>query len=377
MKAILQYACKFLFLGFVLFLLATQPVQAGRTTMLSESEPLIDINGDFTDWDNLPEAMFARHTDPEGDSSTCETDILHVSVCSDATNIYFEMRFSCDLPNPLWGGYFYDIWIDADQDPSTGFNAWGTAIGADYVWENGDLFEHIGGTTEWRWVKLGRSDYTVGVLDGARIESAIPCSAVGLPACQPYLSESAPLRFVASVMSGSSFLDMTPDDPTSGFHQWPALEVIMELPAGWSMISLPVRPNIATVTTLFPEAVVMYKYQREEGYVLVQAEGNLEVGMGYWILLDSPQSYTLKGSAITKYTMPVEDQWYMIGGCSFPAQQKMVTNGSIDVIYGYTQGVGYERIPGSEPLEPGTGCWIKFSNTPEGTEFTASTQVSQ
>jgi hypothetical protein len=74
--------------------------------------------------------------------------------------------------------------------------------------------------------------------------------------------------------------------------------------------------------------------------------------------------------------MPVADGWYMIGGCSLPAQ-KMVTSGKIDVIYGYTQGYGYTRLLGSEPLEPGKGYWILFSNTSEGAEFTASSSVSE
>jgi hypothetical protein len=150
----------------------------------------------------------------------------------------------------------------------------------------------------------------------------------------------------------------------------------MDLPAGWSMISLPVTPAVSTLTTLFPDAVVVYKYIKGTGYVWVQAGENLEVGVGYWILLEQPQSYVIKGTEITKYMIPVVDGWYMIGGCSMPAD-KMVTSGKIVVVYGYTQGVGYERIPDSKPLEPGKGYWIFFSKTSEGAEFTAMTTVSE
>ncbi|UCF84376.1 MAG: hypothetical protein JSV50_01695 [Desulfobacteraceae bacterium] len=45
--------------------------------------------------------------------------------------------------------------------------------------------------------------------------------------------------------------------------------------------------------------------------------------------------------------MPVTDGWHMIGGFSSPAD-KTVTNGKIDVIYGYAQGKGYTRVPGSQ-----------------------------
>jgi hypothetical protein len=148
------------------------------------------------------------------------------------------------------------------------------------------------------------------------------------------------------------------------------------LPAGWSMISLPVRPEVPTVANIFPQAVVVYKYQRGAGYVRVTGGENLEVGMGYWILLDNPQPYVMEGTEISEYTIPVENGWYMIGGCSSPAQ-KMVTSGSIDVIYGYTQGVGYQRLLESQPLERGKGYWILFSNTSEGVAFTGSTSVGQ
>jgi hypothetical protein len=148
------------------------------------------------------------------------------------------------------------------------------------------------------------------------------------------------------------------------------------LPPGWSMISLPVTPAVSTLTTLFPKAVVVYKYQRGTGYVRVTGGENLEVGMGYWILLDNPQSYAIRRTPITEYTIPVADGWYMIGGCSLPAQN-MVTNGEIDVIYGYRQGVGYQRLLDSEPLERGKGYWILFSNTTEGAAFTASNAASK
>jgi hypothetical protein len=154
------------------------------------------------------------------------------------------------------------------------------------------------------------------------------------------------------------------------------VEVTMKLPAGWSMVSLPVTPRLATLGTLFPEAMVVYKYEKGMGYVRVEAGESLEVGAGYWILLDIPQSFVIKGAGITEYTTPVENGWYMIGGCSLPAQ-KIVTSGKIDVIYGYAQGIGYTRLLGSELLKLGKGYWILFSNTSEGAEFTASTSASK
>lgn len=89
----------------------------------------------------------------------------------------------------------------------------------------------------------------------------------------------------------------------------PLVEVKMELTKGWNMISLPVRPDVATVETLFPETVVIYRYQKETGYMRVTEGENLEVGVGYWILLDTPWSCVIKGTVITEYTISINNGW--------------------------------------------------------------------
>jgi hypothetical protein len=57
----------------------------------------------------------------------------------------------------------------------------------------------------------------------------------------------------------------------------------------------------------------------------------------------------------------------MIGGCTHSAQ--VIPHGcDIGVIYGFSQEAGYQRVPESEPLEPGQGYWILINNAiPEAT----------
>jgi hypothetical protein len=139
--------------------------------------------------------------------------------------------------------------------------------------------------------------------------------------------------------------------------------VPMPLPAGWSMISLPVKPGSATVTTLFPGAVVVYGFEKGFGYVRKQT---LEVGKGYWILVNEAQSYTLTGQPIESYTIPIDaDGWLMIGGCTEPAKASVDT-GNIGVIYKFTQELGYQRLLESECLERAKGYWILLNNVDAG-----------
>ena len=165
---------------------------------------------------------------------------------------------------------------------------------------------------------------------------------------------------------------------TNNYLMTKETEVPMDLLPGWHMISLPVMPNPdkATLNDLFPKDVIMYKFQKKMGYVRVARDEKLDVGMGYWILSNILQPHFIRGSAIRKYTIPVENGWYMIGGCTSPAY-KTVKNGKYDVIYCLNKEKGYIRIPNTELLERGKGYWILFSDTTVGAEFRASILPSQ
>jgi hypothetical protein len=141
--------------------------------------------------------------------------------------------------------------------------------------------------------------------------------------------------------------------------------VTMALPKGWSMISLPVIPDNASVAALFPDAVVVYGFEKSLGYVRKET---LEAGQGYWILVNEAQSYTLTGKPIESYIIPIDaDGWLMIGGCTEPAKASVDT-GNIGVIYKFTQEFGYQRVLASESLERGQGYWVLINDaTPDGT----------
>lgn len=140
------------------------------------------------------------------------------------------------------------------------------------------------------------------------------------------------------------------------------ISINLDLPAGWSMISLPIIPDDASVSLLFPAAEVVYGYEKGSGYVRMRTEDILEVGRGYWILMDQNQNYSLIGQPILLYNKTVfEDGWAMIGGCSYPASVSS-ENCDIVVTYGYIHGTGYQRVPELENLQPGKGYWVLLKN---------------
>lgn len=130
----------------------------------------------------------------------------------------------------------------------------------------------------------------------------------------------------------------------------------MNLPAGWSLISLPVKPEITLATELFPGAEVIYDYNKDVGYRVVT--GNMEIGKGYWILVNEAKTFSLTGQPIYSYTLLInEGGWQIIGGCISNAGVSS-ENCHIEVIYQYVQGTGYKLILESGVLEPCNGYWL-------------------
>jgi hypothetical protein len=150
---------------------------------------------------------------------------------------------------------------------------------------------------------------------------------------------------------------------------------IFDLEAGWSMVSIPVIPDANILSDLFPEAVVVYSYQKGLGYVRVKTEEEIVPGKGYWILVNNAKHYTMTGRILDEYSIPVSgDGWYMVGGCTDPARA-LTVNCTIGVIYGYSKGYGYQRVA-SDQLLPGTGYWILIKNAGDRAELNVKATVN-
>lgn len=146
--------------------------------------------------------------------------------------------------------------------------------------------------------------------------------------------------------------------------------ITMNLPKGWSMISLPLVPENTSLISLFPGAKVVYGYEKVTGYMRVKQEDSLEAKKGYWILMDQAKTYELYGQPITNYSLSVNDSgWLMIGGCSSDVRA-LSENCAIKVIYGYDQETGYKRVLESENLKPAKGYWILLDDVEDQCELT-------
>lgn len=73
------------------------------------------------------------------------------TASNDAQNVAYQMTFT-GTPT-FWRSY-----IDTDQNPQTGFAA-AAGVGADYLLENGTLYQH--GSSGWSWTSVGAAAFTV------------------------------------------------------------------------------------------------------------------------------------------------------------------------------------------------------------------------
>ncbi|UCE17421.1 MAG: T9SS type A sorting domain-containing protein [Gemmatimonadota bacterium] len=80
--------------------------------------------------------------------------------------------------------------------------------------------------------------------------------------------------------------------------------------AGWNMVSVPVVPDDATLTTLFPDAVASWKYNG--GY---QTAEEAAEGEGYWLLYGAADLEEITGLPIRTFQKDLTAGWNLVGSC--------------------------------------------------------------
>jgi hypothetical protein len=179
---------------------------------------------------------------------------------ADVTTINLSgMYLTDDLDNPKqWripegitisaGGYLV-FWVDGDE-------------------EQGDMHTNF---------KLDRGGEEIGLFDtDSKRNIAINTVVFG--------EQSTDISYGRENDGGEAWVFFESSTPGYTNH---SINFYMELDTSWNMISLPVRSHNLKLSELFPDAVVVYGFEKETGYIRVADAEDLEVGKGYWILLSN------------------------------------------------------------------------------------------
>ena len=109
----------------------------------------ITVDGDFSDWASVSTLV----TDPADAIGNPESDFLSAKASSDATNLYLYYQTSATFDLGAIG-FRFNILLDTDQTPTTGFKLYGSSAGGfDYLFQGATLYTFAGtdNTNEWIW----------------------------------------------------------------------------------------------------------------------------------------------------------------------------------------------------------------------------------
>lgn len=125
--------------------------------------------------------------------STDETLPIHAQVASnDATQLYYQATFDVAFSHK-------HVFIDADESVATGYTTGG--VGADYMIENGTLYDYTGTGANWSWASLGSANMSPSTVGAIGVTTwSIARSAIGETAA----AERAGLVFHGNPSAGGS-----------------------------------------------------------------------------------------------------------------------------------------------------------------------------
>lgn len=127
--------------------------------------------------------------------------------------------------------------------------------------------------------------------------------------------------------------------------------------AGWNIISVPLKANDMSVSSLFPDAASS-AFLFNNNYIPVST---LENGAGYWLKFNSGGIINITGSAVS-FPVSVQQGWNIVGPFNSSLSASNVSSDPPGIIqtpfYSYSSG-----YVSSAALEPGKGYWLKTSQS--------------
>jgi parallel beta-helix repeat protein len=139
-----------------------QAPAALKTEKLHSTAPAIVIDGEAAEWLSVP----------NGANATAQSTTALKAFYDGATYLYF-------LTQGVGMGSNYNLFINSDGNTNTGFklSEW-NASGADYLLENGVLYQYSGTGADWAWTSKGSSGVTQNK-NSSVFEARIAVSALG------------------------------------------------------------------------------------------------------------------------------------------------------------------------------------------------------
>ncbi len=144
----------------------------GIDSLSSGGQSLINIDGNFDDWSNVPFLnIYPNPSASVGDSPNPDADYVDFWATNDTSNLYLSYQ----VAGVLSSNYFYHIFIDTDNDSSTGYRYNdSTSIGAEFMIENNSLYKYSGtGGANWSWQPISGFNFAE---DSNRTEMSMPLS---------------------------------------------------------------------------------------------------------------------------------------------------------------------------------------------------------
>ncbi len=125
-------------------------VDGGRPEELPSYPAPIAMDGQFEDWQNVP----VLHEDPVGDAGDTGIDLAVIKAAHDANYLYLYFDTGAEIS--LGNNQFLTLYIDADDDPATGYEVRG--LGAELQWvfgQRGGKVFRPGGMTPVQFSDIG------------------------------------------------------------------------------------------------------------------------------------------------------------------------------------------------------------------------------
>ena len=151
--------------------------------------------------------------------------------------------------------------------------------------------------------------------------------------------------------------------PPSASRRFVTTETValqVPVPAGWSLVSVPVIAEDLSSPALFPDlAAGAFGFVGSLGYV---DRDTLAYGEGYWVKYDSARVLALTGPPRRSDTVAVAPGWNLVGSLSVPIAAAGVTSlppGILDSpFYSFT-----DAYVTADSLSPARGYWVKSTST--------------